>query len=821
MGLPSLLVVVREIKISLQSLFSILYRKAGILLKRSDFLARMLVTVLFTYGLSLGATFNGILNPQFPPITLTIMALGVVGWLWIRWRGKWAWHRTALDWSMLVWIAAFAVSLIGNLDAARRIAIGLWYVGVYIGVWHVLHDLMANGALKRETLVDGLLISGLVVLIFGYVQLQAWLGQVAALGFGAVSLPRPVSTFGNPNFLGGFLVVLIPLVLTRVFMTRSRFNRAMLGIYALLALILLFLTFSRGAWIGTAVGCAIWGLLLLAQYNLLSWSALKTWWGKQANLVRGGVVVAGVAVLIGGLVAGVILVRSLSDSSRSAGLRTELYEAAVELFIEKPITGQGLFTYGRGLVRLPDIRPDKPHSHAHNAPLHIAAELGLIGLAALAVTLWLIVRAMRSNWQAMGARDRTLLAGAIGAVTAFAVHQLTDVPAMMPAIALTGLVGLVVAVAPPGVKTTRLEKSSPLKGLEKEETARDETSVIGVGKIAQRVAVGGMAGLWVGLVVTGLWSNGVYANSVAAMRYAVETGNYRAAAQRMQPVIAADPNLSLYHLEQGFLLGMAASEGDTQAGQDAVAAYERFIALDPSYALGWANLAGLKWQLGEQQTAIEAMERAAELNARDWRLRLNVALFYEATGNLEAANMAYDRILREYPDASLYPEFDTLAARLMISSQTLKLTVYAQMARLLENGEVDAAAMLWAENPQPRTAQTTVFNALLALAQDERDAAVDWLNQAAQLGSTAKDSAWIHLCRARLAAFDGDTAGAAQYQATAYAVLERGPLDGDDEASLNIAYAQFLRLTIPRQYLPQVVYPVDDPVLLYLLENIQ
>ncbi len=768
------------------------------MLKRSDFLARMLVTLLFTYALSLGATFNGILNAQFAPITLIIMALCVVGWLWIRQRRGWQWHRTALDWAMLLWIVAFGVSLLGNLDAARRIAIGLWYVGVYIGVWYVLHDMIANGGLKRETLVDGLLISGLVVLSFGYVQLQFWVREVMASGFGAVSLPRPVSTFGNPNFLGGFLVVLIPLILSRVFMTRIRFNRLMLAIYAGLAALLLFLTFSRGAWIGTAVGCAAWGVLLLAQHNLLSLSQLRAWWGEQKSLIRGGVVVASVAVLIAGLAAGVILIRSLSDTSRAAGLRTELYQAAFELFIEKPITGQGLFTYGRGLVRLPDIRPDKPHSHAHNAPLHIAAELGLVGLAALAVTLWLTVRAMRSNWRAMSARDRTLLAGAIGAVAAFAVHQLTDVPAMMPAIALTGLVGLVLVTSDPHPQPLSLRA----RGLE---------------KMIQRVAVGGVVLLWVGLVVTGLWSSGVYADSIAAMRYARETNDYREAAARMQAVIAADPNLSLYHLEQGFLLGMAASEGDTQAAAEAVAAYERFVALDPSYALGWANLAGLKWQLGDQQAAIEDMERAADLNARDWRLRLNVALFYEAVGNVDAANMAYDRILREYPDASLYPEFDTLAARRMLSSQTLNLTIYAQMTLLLDGKQFDAATALWAADPQPRTAQTLVFNALLALAQDQRIDAVDWLEQAARLGSTPKDGAWINLGKARLAAFDGDAAGAAQYQTAAYAALERGALDGDNEASLNIAYAQFLRLTIPRQYLPQVAYPVDDPVLVYLL----
>jgi hypothetical protein len=37
---------------------------------------------------------------------------------------------------------------------------------------------------------------------------------------------------------------------------------------------------------------------------------------------------------------------------------------------------------------------------------------------------------------------------------------------------------------------------------------------------------------------------------------------------------------------------------------------------------------------------------------------------------------------------------------------------------------------------------------------------------------------------------------------------------------VNIPYYQFLRTAIPRSFLPQVVYPVVDAELLYLLDDV-
>lgn len=761
------------------------------MLKRSDFLARALVILLFTYALSIGATWNGILSPEYIPLTLGMLTASVGLWLFVRWRRGWRWYATPLDRVFLLWALAFGLSLIANMDAARRIAIGLWYVGLYIGIWYVLQDLLANGSLRRETLVEGVLISGLIILIFGYMQLQGWFNQVLSVGL--IAPPRPVSTFGNPNFLGAFLIVLIPLALSQAVLARNRIARIVMSCYALLSLLLLLLTFSRGAWTGMAVGGVLWVVLLLSAHGMLSLSRLKVWWQARPRVVQIGMSIAAVVALIGIVGVGAVFVRSLSQSGRSTDLRGEIYTAAVELFAEKPLTGQGLFTFGRGLVRLPDVRPDKPHSHAHDAPLHIAAELGLVGLAALATTLAIMFLAMRSNWRAMTLRERTLLAGAIGGVTAFAVHHLTDMPAMMPAIALSGLIILALALAPAkpqSVTAIWRRKGFPV----------------------------GITVLWAGLLLTGWWSSRVYTQYVVALEDASPPSlDYNGAAQRLQPVIDADPNLSLYHLQQGFLYGMAASTGDTQAIQQAIAAYEQFIALDPGYALAWANLAGLKWQLGDQAAALADMQTAANLNQQEWRFRLNIAQYAAAMGDTDTANAAYDSILRDYPDASLYPELGDLAARRQLSSITLDLSPYAQTSLLLVSGEIDAAQQVWDAANLPESVANDVIQSLLALAQNDAESAANWLSRAEALAASPEEMAWTYLGRARLAAFGGNTSDAATYRDAAYKFLERQPLDGDDEAGLNIAYAQFLRWTIDRQYLPQVNYPVGDPVLLYLL----
>src|SRR5690606_16286306 len=113
------------------------------------------------WALTIGGTFNGLVEPRFRLLSLAGLALLLAAWLLARWRGGWRWHRTPLDAAVVLWALAFGLSLLTNLDAWRRIAIGLWYMGLYAGVWFLLLDLLANRRLARAGLVDALLLAGL------------------------------------------------------------------------------------------------------------------------------------------------------------------------------------------------------------------------------------------------------------------------------------------------------------------------------------------------------------------------------------------------------------------------------------------------------------------------------------------------------------------------------------------------------------------------------------------------------------------------------------------------------------------------------------
>ncbi len=770
------------------------------MVNRSSLVVRVLLTLLFSYAIAIGATFNGILSPQLKFLNLALLMMLVVIWLGTRWRQGWRWYSTPLDGVFVLWIFAFVVSLAANFDNARQISIGLWFVSFYIAVWYVLLDALGNGGLGREMLVDALLISGLVVLIFGFLQLQLWLSAVLPLitsGGGFPPPPRPVSTMGNPNTLGNWLVVVIPFIVGRFAAAPHRAARIFMGLYGLLSLLLLFLTFSRGGWLGVGVGLLAWGGFWLASKDMLSLARLRAWWGVQTavNRVTLGMVALGAVAVVG--VVGFIFLRSFQQAGRTATLRTDIYQAAVNLFSEKPITGYGLFTFGRGLARFQSSPPDQLHSHAHNAPLHIAAELGILGLLALAVTLLVIGWAVWRNWRAADRKQKSWLAASIAAVIGFAVHQLTDIPAMLPAIALTGLLALALAVAP-----LRL---SPVQ--------------TGWRRLTHSL---GVTALCSALLLTGLWNAIIYNNYVSGLRYGLESGDYRGAADRVESVIAADSGLALYYKEQAFLYGMAAVAGDDTAAQLGLASYQQLIARDPANALAYANMASLYRFLGDSQEAVDAMGEALERAPESWQFALNLARYAEAAGDQNVSILAYDRLLREYPDAALYPELEALNTRRLVSSAVIELSAPAQALLLFEAGQPDEAAQLLQNSAHPILYEYELAVEVVALAREDRALALDALEKieaAARASGVPLNMAWVHVGRARLARFDGDDALAQAELAAAQIALERGMFDGDWLEGINYAHSQTLSLGIARQFLPGVEYPVDSPILLRILAS--
>jgi O-antigen ligase len=729
-------------------------------------LTRPFFIALVCYLLNLGATFNGVFLPDVAAMTLPLMAVLLILWLLARWRSRWKWYQPPLYAALFVWSAAIALSLLSNAGDWRRILIGVWYAGVYLLVWYILSDALANNAIKRTTLIDSLLVAGVILLIVGYWQLF----NVITNGWrypGLFGLPRPTSIVGNPNSLAAILVVMIGFAAGRWLSVSSHLWRLILAVYLIATLLLMVLTYSRGGWIGAAAALAVVFGLWMLQRGLRSYQQIRRAFVRQRPLIRAAVAGAATVILLAGMMAGVILMNSFNETGRSAELRTYIWETALTLFREKPITGHGLFTFGKGLERLNSSPPVTPHSHAHNLPLNVLAELGLVGGVALILSVALAFHAIRLNWKASGDRERAILIPGIAGAVGFGGHHLFDMPMVMPAIALTGLLALMAAVSP----------------------AHPEPMRWAWRRIGHGVA---LAGMGIVLIAAGWWSSRVYADYVRIVF--LEGGDYADTAQRMQPVLQADPEMAIYHWQQAILYGLAAAENDQYASLSE-AAFERFVQREPQNAMAWANIAALRWQQGE--IALEAFEHALTLAPESWQLALVVGQRAEQAQDTDRACRAYQQAVEIEPMVYFHPVITSAGA---VCSGEFAQSAAAYTAMLQSPGTIEI------ESP----VAALVLDALDDLQRGDRDEALRNLQLAenALYSDDMENLAWLRFGQAKYAD-EG-------FEEVRQMLTVEG-IEPDYRTGINIARSQFLREIWPRQFLPQVGYESGDPLLVRLL----
>lgn len=708
---------------------------------------RVVFTLSLVYAMLVGATYNGILQPDLRLFSLLVFGGLALGWIALR-RGRL--RQTPLDLAIIAWIAAICLSLLLNSDVWRRSAIGLWHVAALIAVWYILRDLLASQRLTRATVIDAFLLTGVIMVTFGAFQLREWAADVLTSGVLSVP-PRPVSTLGNANTFAAVLTALLPLTLAR-WRRSTGIIRAALLIYLLAAGVLLLLTTSRGAWIGAAVGAAAVVILHVPRAALVR---RLIWIGIGA-----------VSLLI-------LLLPTFNLTGRSVDNRVWIYDAALRTFAAQPIAGSGAFTFGRDLARYYSTPTYEPHAHAHNLILHVMAELGMVGAIALALTLILGVSALLRAWRVAPEREKTLIIGAAGALVGMLTHHLFDVPSMMPAVALIWVVILAAGGDTP-------EHSG----------ANWRRGALGVFLLA---LIG--AGLWSALIYRDFWS--------AVTRYA-PSGAYAAGAAALDPVIAADPRHPAYVYTQGMLWGLAAEEGDPDAAQRGIDAFERFIALEPDYPMGWVNLAALRAQTGDVSGALEAWQAASDRALTAWSIHYRWGVYAEAHGESDLARTAYQRALNAAPDIILLPDWDASPLRRELADG-VTLTGAGEAVRLLLTGDAEGAAAVWSEsafraNP-PGYAVMYALDGWIALERGDLAAARRSSDMAAESVVSREDSAWAALIAARI-----QLAGGGDPEPVLARVIDARtipPLAADWEGGANIFYVQMLSLAIPRLFLPQ------------------
>jgi O-antigen ligase len=268
-----------------------------------------------------------------------------------------------------------------------------------------------------------------------------------------------------PNHLAGYLEVSALMGLSIVCWSRQSFWLKLLAGYgSIICAVGILLTASRGSYISTSLG--------LAVFMALSWVAIRRASRHQLWVSAFGAILVA-AIVFGGVIA--IFSRNYALQSRAQKIfstndpRIELWKMALDQYRVKPVlgTGAGTYQYYSRLFRPPHFGQDPVY--AHNDYLQLMAEYGALGLA-LAVGMvgchfWFGCRALRyfvnerpiARYR-MRSDALALNIGALSSLATYSVHSFFDFNLHIPANSM--LIAFVMGtLANPGIVMPRVNQT--------------------------------------------------------------------------------------------------------------------------------------------------------------------------------------------------------------------------------------------------------------------------------------------------------------------------------------------------------------------------
>jgi putative inorganic carbon (HCO3(-)) transporter len=324
--------------------------------------------------------------------------------LLVRWlhQGTVTWKRTPLDLPLLAFIGSAALSTVFAVN--RNVAIfgtydrweGLLTIITYGLVFWLAVQLLSGEADARG-LTWSLLISGYVIAAVAILQ-----SAFGLLGGGYFhtgdNIIRPDVTLANPDFLGIFLAMLLPVAFAKLISRRPLTTRVLAANLVVVLFFGLVASFTRAAWIGAIVGVVV--VLVLRRGRFHVWPFLIS----ASVVVVGFAVFAGLAAARpsseGGGIGQALIARMASIADLKSGTENEriaTWGDTLPLIASRPIVGYGPDTFGLVYPQFERINQrfvlwDKPHQDA----LGVAASQGLIGLLAY---IWILVAFVRAFWK--------------------------------------------------------------------------------------------------------------------------------------------------------------------------------------------------------------------------------------------------------------------------------------------------------------------------------------------------------------------------------------------------------------------------------------
>jgi len=519
--------------------------------------------------------------------------------LLVRWvaEGRVTWRRTPLDLPLLAFIASAALSTIFAVN--RNVALfgtydrweGLLTIVTYALLFWLAVQLISGEADARGVSWS-LLLSG--YFIGAGAILQSAFGLLGGGYFreGANGPIRADVTLANPDFLGIFLAMLLPIAVAKMVSRRPGTTRILSANLVVVLALGLLATFTRAAWIGAAIGVIVVLALRRGRFHL--WPVLIS----VALVVGGFGVLAGVVAsrpsnAQGGfgdaLVARIVSIGNLNSGTEATRLKT--WGDTLPLIASRPILGWGPDTFGLVYPQYQSVNKlgtlwDKPHQDA----LGVAASQGILGLLAY---IWILVAFVSAFWRGRTLRGAVALFAALVAYEVSIQANFSWIPTSLPFWLLAA--AAIVTWAP-------------------------DVKPVHVAEVPRRIAVPGLAVVTLMLVLL-LIPAVVFPYLADADYYATQAASDLsqaratiAEARRLAPyeaTYAIEAGNYALNLDQN---GNPASNADWTSAQETYQTAARLGSYSPEM---FRDLALVDEHLGDHAAAVAAARRALELDRFD------------------------------------------------------------------------------------------------------------------------------------------------------------------------------------------------------------
>ncbi len=353
-----------------------------------------------------GVYFTIFLAPLAP--TMVMVGLSLLSLFSLVIKGvcdrKFRWRFDGMGFLILGMLAIYLIASIFSFAQLNSLSIFLVYMSFMLFYFVVI-----NTVRTRKQLFDALalfVLSGALVCLYGVAQYvfgwdtaSAWMDEEM---FTDIKM-RVYSTLENPNVLGEYILLVIPVCVGLVWERSKKLSKALYVALAGLMFLTLILTFSRGCWIGFIIVAGVYVTFVCGKLWGLALIALPF-----------------VPMLIPeSIINRFVSVGDMTDSSTS--YRVYIWFGTFGML--KDFWASGI---GPGTQAFKSVYPFYSYSgivapHSHNMFLQVFVESGIVGISIFLILLFMFFKKMIGGYQCtsgkgskLGAMIVAIAAGVLG-----------------------------------------------------------------------------------------------------------------------------------------------------------------------------------------------------------------------------------------------------------------------------------------------------------------------------------------------------------------------------------------------------------------------